>query len=335
MLTAVEIITGTVLVVLVLVDALVTTLSVSTGAGPLTRRVTGALWRAVLWRHPRGREGTPLRFSGVLMLTVTASTWVLLLWAGWSLLFLGSGAVVNSTTGRAAGMLDTVYFAGFSTATLGVGDYTANQPGWRLLAAVAGFTGFLLITLAVTYLLSVVQAVVAARALAVHVFALGAHPQEVVARGWSGGRFSSAFTQHLVNLSSEVAQVAEQHLAYPVLHYCHTGRAGAAASLAVATLDEAALILSAAVAADARPDDSTVAPVREAVSGYARTVAATSALVPTPDAPPAPALTALAEAGVPLTDGGTFERAVRAQGDRRAGLRRVVENSGWTWPQTG
>ncbi|MCI2237150.1 potassium channel family protein [Paenibacillus sp. TRM 82003] len=335
MLAAVEIIAGAVLVVLVLVDALVTTLSVSTGAGPLTSRVTGALWRLLRWRHPRGREGTPLRFSGVLLLTVTASTWVLLLWAGWSLLFVGSGAVVNSTTGRAAGVLDTVYFAGFSTATLGVGDYTANQPGWRLLAAVAGFTGFLLITLAVTYLLSVVQAVVASRALAMHVFALGAHPQEVVARGWNGERFSSAFVQHLVSLSSEVAQVAEQHLAYPVLHYCHTGKAAAAASRAVATLDEAMLILSAGVAADARPDGSAVAPVREAVSGYAQTVAATSALVPTPDAPDAPALTALAEAGVPLADSRSFEQAVRAEADRRAGLRRVVDNSGWTWPRAG
>ncbi|WP_432483216.1 ion channel [Kineococcus esterisolvens] len=335
MLQSVEIVAGAAIVVLVFVDALLTTLSVSTGAGPVTGRVTGVLWCLLLWRHPRDEEGTALRLAGALLLTTTALVWVLLLWAGWSLLFLGSGAVVNSTTGRAAGVLDTVYFAGFSTATLGVGDYAADQAGWRLMATIAGFSGFLLITLAITYLLSVVQAVVAARALAVHVFALGAHPVQVVARGWTGGGFSSAFVQHLVSLSSEVARVGEQHLAYPVLHYFHTGNARTSASRAIATLDEAMLILDAGVAAGARPDDSAVAPVREAISRYVETASSTSATAPAPDAPAVPSLHELVRAGVPLVDGSTFARQAGSQADRRAGLRRLVNNTGWSWPQAG
>lgn len=42
---------GAVLVLLVLVDALMTTIAVSAGAGPVTKRVLAGCWRAVLALH--------------------------------------------------------------------------------------------------------------------------------------------------------------------------------------------------------------------------------------------------------------------------------------------
>lgn len=49
---------GAVLValVLVLVDALTTTVTVSGGLGPLTHRVTGVLWRVLLRAHRRDSD---------------------------------------------------------------------------------------------------------------------------------------------------------------------------------------------------------------------------------------------------------------------------------------
>ncbi|PPK92875.1 ion channel [Kineococcus xinjiangensis] len=334
MLATLEIVLGIALLVLVFVDALTTTLAVAAGAGPLTRPLTGLLWRVVLSRHTVDDEETKLRFAGTFLLASTALLWLVLLWAGWALLFLGSGTIIHSNTGKPAQVLDVVYYAGFTTSTLGVGDYVASSPGWRVVTAVASFSGFMLITLAITYLFSVVQAVVGARALAVRIWALGHHPQELVARGWADGQFGSAFVQHLVDLTGEVAAVAEQHLAYPVLHYFHTGKASSSPARAIAVLDEAVLLLSAGVAGEARPDDSATEPVRQVITRYIDTVSVTSAMVATPGPPPTPSMSVLAAVGVPLVDPVVLEEVLRAEEERRTALHRLTLNDGWSWPRS-
>jgi len=114
------------------------------------------------------------------------------------------------------------YFTGFLVVTLGTGDFVASTSWWRVLTDVAAFSGLFLVTLAITYLTSVVSAVVARRTLAIHVNALGGSATDILARGWDGERFSPGFTQHLVMLTDKLTMSAEQHLAYPVLHYFHT-----------------------------------------------------------------------------------------------------------------
>lgn len=323
------------LVVVAFVDALATTLSVGAGVGPLTRRVSGVLWRGLLRLHQRDSEGSLLRFGGAGLLIVTVLVWVLLLWAGWSLVFLGSGgAVVNSATRAPAGPLDVVYFAGFTVFTLGVGDFVASTPTWRVLTALASFTGLFLVTLAITYLLAVVSAVVNRRALAVHIHALGPSADAMVARGWTGRTFSSAFVQQLVALSGELSTVAEQHLAYPVLHYFHTGDASASAPRAIARLDGAMLLIRVGVMPQARPDASAVIPVREAIDRYVETASRTFAMVPPHDAPPLPALAPLLQAGVPVISAEEFTRLAQQEDDeRRRGLRLLNNNDGWSWPE--
>lgn len=184
--------------------------------------------------HTRASDGGLLRLGGTALLVTTVVTWVLLLWASWSLLFWGGGSIVDSSTQLSAGFADVVYYAGFTIFTLGVGDFEETTPGWRLATAVAGFEGLFLVTLSITYLLSVVSAVVARRALAAQVTALGDTASLIVARAWDGTSFSSAFEQQLVGLSGSLASVAEQHLVYPVLHHFHASRPGASAARAVA-----------------------------------------------------------------------------------------------------
>ncbi len=326
---------GVVLMVVAFVDALATTLSVGAGAGPLTRRFTGVLGRGLLRLHQRDSEGSLLRFGGAGLLIVTVLVWVLLLWGGWTLVFVSSGgAVVDSGTRAPAGPLDVVYFVGFTVFTLGVGDFVASTPAWRVMTALASFTGLFLITLSITYLLSVVGAVVARRSLAVRIHALGPSAGGIVARGWTGGTFSSAFIQQLVALTGELSTVAEQHLAYPVLHYFHTGEASTSASRAIAQLDGAMLLMRAGVAPQARPDASAVVPVREAIKRYVTTAATTSAMVPLPGVPALPALTPLLQVGVPVAGADDVARtAGKEDDDRRRGLHRLVNNDGWSWPE--
>lgn len=319
---------GALVVLLTFVDAFATTLAVSRGAGPMTRSVLAVLWRAALRVHRRDREGGWLVAGGPVLLVTTVALWVGALWTGWTLVFHGSQAVVTSTGARPAGLADVVYFTGFTVFTLGTGDFVAATPGWRVVMAVAAFSGLFLVTLAITYLISVVAALVARRVVAVQVHGLGDSPAEIVARGWTGEGFGSMFQQQLVSLSTAVTTSAEQHLAYPVLHYFHSGTRGLAAPVAVAHLDDALTTMT-AMAPEHRPEASAVDPLRSAVERYLATAAGT-ARMPDVEAPAPPSTDGLREAGVPVDDDAVREVAERDR-ERRACLVRLVVSDGWAW----
>lgn len=140
--------------------------------------------------------------------------------------------------------------------TLGVGDFVATSEAWRLATAVASFSGLFLVTLAITYLISVVSAVVARPALAVDVRGLGESAAEMAVIGWADQQFTSTYLQQLMALSSEVATTSEQHLAYPISHSFHSASAATSAPLALAELDDVVQLLTAGLAPEARPDPS-------------------------------------------------------------------------------
>lgn len=329
----VQLLGGALLLGIVFIDAFVTTLAVSAGAGPLTSRVSGALWRGMLRLHRQDRESSWLTGGGTALLTTTVLMWVLLLWAGWALVFYASGAVVDSKTGVEAGAADVIYFAGFTVFTLGTGDYVASAPLWRIVSALASFSGLFLITLAITYLISVVSAVVMRRALAIEIHSLGETASDIVLGGWRSDGFGQLYQQQLINLTPNVAASAEQHLAYPVLNNFHTSTARLSAPRAVASLDDALTVMHAALAADFRPDNSAVEPLRFAIERYQATATGTS-WSPSVGAPPLPSVRRLADAGLPLLDESTFTDAVRANDNRRTMLHRLVASDGWSWPST-
>jgi len=323
---------GAAIIVLVFLDALATTLLVGAGAGPLTRRVAGLAWRGLLRLHRRDSESVMLSAAPVVLLIGTVLSWVAGLWGGWVLVLLGGDDVVlDSTTRAPAATVDLVYYVGFTVFTLGVGDFVASTSTWRVTTSVASFTGLFLITLAITYLISVVSAVVARRALAIRINALGGTASEIVAHGWTGEGFSSAFVQQLVALTGQLAATAEQHLAYPVLHYFHSRDRDTSAPIAVAKLDEAMMILAQALAPSAQPDRSAVQPVRDVIDRYLTTASATSAMPRRPDPPAAPDLGPIVAAGIPVVPATEFARRVEEQSARRRSLHELVNSDGWSW----
>jgi hypothetical protein len=323
---------GALLIALVCLDALVTTLDVGSQQGWLTRWPTRLLWRLVTWSQRSRAVPSLVVVAGPVMVVMTVLLWVSLLWAGTSLVLLGGDpAVVDATTRAPAGIAEVVYYAGFTIFTLGVGDYAGAGDGWRLFTAAMSFAGLVLVTLSITYLLSVVGAVVHRRSVAVHIHSLGSTPGRIVAGGWDGSAFTSAFQQHLVTLTTEMSTLAEQHLAYPVLRYFHSGVRATAAPVAVAVLDDALLLLDCAVDEGARPAASATEPLRQAIERHLGTSARAfhdgRAAVP----PPPPDRDELAAAGIPLATDTRFAAAVEARSERRARLQSFVSGSGWTW----
>lgn len=327
----VAIVVGAVVVLAVFADSFMTTLTVSWGSGPLSSRLLGLLWRGLLAMHRR-RSSSVLAAAGPLLLVTTVLVWVLLLWVGWSLVFAGTGSLVEATTRQPSGLLDSAYYAGYTLFTLGTGDVVPAGTGTRLLSVLASFTGLFLVTLAITYLVAVVSAVVRRRSLAIRIHGMGPDAAQIVARGWRDGNFSTFFQQQLLGLTDDVISGAEQHLAYPVLHYFHTRDRGLAASQAIADLDEALLVLTSMVAPEARPDPNVTGPLRHGIGRYLSTVHEVG-WAPPAGPPPPPDLEPLRVHRIPHVGEAEVARVLARESARRTALHRLVLSDGWKWNQ--
>lgn len=318
---------GCALVALAFLDALWTTLA-PRGAGPLAKALARAWWQAALWTHRQTGWQWPLSTAGPSLLVLALVAWVGLLWAGWLCLFsLDPASVVTATDQRPASLAGRVYYVGFVLFTLGTGDYEPVGPLWEVLSAVASLSGLFLVTLSITYVLSVVSAVAKKRALAGSIHSLGTTPGGVLARAWDGAGFAG-LDLHLVSLASELERHTQRHLAYPIVHYFYSRTPRTALGVAVATLDEA-LLLAGCVARPGRLPPAVLGPARQTVESFLDTLRE-DYVRPARAAPPPPDRRALASAGVPLDDA-ALDEAVQEAAERRALLAGFVADSGRRW----
>lgn len=116
-------------------------------------------------------------------------------------------------------------------------------------------------------------------------------------KGWTGDGFDAMFQQQLISLSSSLATSAEQHLAYPLLHYFHSGTRDLAASVAIGHLDEA-LTLMETLTPSLRPRPAVVDPLRLSIGRYLSTASSTT-WAPKVGAPPPPETSQTIDAGIP------------------------------------
>lgn len=227
--SAVLVVVGLLVVAVAGYDALLTTLAPASGAGPISGRLVRVAMR---WGPHRSRGGLLPPGTGLLLATVM--TWVGLLWLGWTLaLGAGAGSVVSSTTGAPASLSSRFYFAGFTVLTLGIGDYVPSG-AWAQVGTVAAvFSGLFVVTLAITYLLNVVTAVVEQRTLAA----------EVWLHAETGGLTEPASRQDLdgwlATQAPRVLELAMRHLAYPVMHRFTDTDPSRSAVVAMAVLTDA------------------------------------------------------------------------------------------------
>ncbi len=293
---------GSVLLLLAAWDVFITTLTLR-GGGPVVRRVTRLAWSGLLALHRRGVRPGLLGFGGGLAVALSLILWVILLAAGWGMVFAGlPGAVIDGSTGAPADLLSRLYFAGFNLFTLGVGDYRPSGPLAQALTVAASASGLLAITLTITYLGPVVSGGVSRRALAGEISLLGQTPDEIIEAARAQG--ADRFAAQLEGLAPAILKMAEQHLAYPVLSYFHAPQPRLALPLRLASLYEALLILQ-VEAAEHTTAARTDAAVLAAIEIY---------VVRLDDSSP------------------PSEGLVRQGGSQtRERLRAMVEQDGWRW----
>ena len=320
---------GLIVLVAVIVDILWTTLWVDGGSGPLSGRLTTGTWRGL--RKASGDDSRVLSVAGPLILALTLAMWVALLWLGWTLLFAADRAALLSThTGEPADWSGRFYYVAYTMFTNGNGDYTPTESGWEIASSFTTATGMAFVTLGVSYVLTVLGAVSEKRSFASDVTGLGERSEAFVQTGWNGDDFDG-LDLPLDSISTQLSLLADQHKAYPILHYYHSERADRASALAVPILDDAMTLMRHGVAADEQLEPTQVADVRASTQSYLDTLE--SAFIdPADEPPPPPDLDRLRESDVPTTDEAAFADAVSDLDERRRKLLGIVRADAWQWP---
>jgi len=300
------------------------------GGGPVSAPVMSVIWRGAVALHHRRKHHRVLSFVGSIILALLLALWIAVLWAGWVFVYSAKDdALVEAHNHRPAGVAARVYFVGTTLSTAGTSEVLANGPRWRLLAAVNAVTGIGTFTLALTFLVQVLSAVVQKRAFGAWLSDVGGTPARIVARAWNGRDFDS-LKDHLVEATSMLHVFTEQHLAYPVLHYFHSERDRTAASLRVAALDELMLLIAEGAAPEVRLPPMITDTLRAALEGFAE--ALTEEFVePAKEPPPMPRLSILRERGVPTVDDEAFLRAVQNAEKSRRFFAGLLLDDGWDW----
>ena len=316
---------GIALVLLVIYDVIWTTLRLQ-GAGPLTSWVTTALWRLSL---KVTRTHKTLAIAGFDVVLFTVCLWIGLIWIGWTLVMgMSPHAVVNAATGQPTRFWEQFYVVGTNLITIGTAEYRPDGAAWHLMATLAAANGFFLVSLIITYLLPLVQAVQQRREISVYISALGATPDEILRQAWNGSSFGR-LGDHLIALTPLIMALGQGHLNYPVLHCFHSRNRDAAMAPMIAVLDETLTLLE-GVDSEVCPDRVALYPLRGAIQQLLSTLAEAH-LEPEKVPPPAPSLDGLREAGIPTLPDGELRRRVDGLTDRRRLLLGLVEQEGWSW----
>ncbi|OUC53680.1 hypothetical protein CA262_18570 [Sphingobium sp. GW456-12-10-14-TSB1] len=244
--------TGAGIVTIALADVFLTVLFARSGTGLITPRLNRLIWALFKAASPRrgGLRDTILAFAGPTMMVATVSVWFLLLTCGFALIVWPAlGTSIQASQGPTpTDFAAALYFSGYSLTTLGTGDIVPQTSGFRILMVLQAFLGFSILTLALTYLMSVYSALVRRNTLAqaLHHLSSGTgNAAELVAGLGAGGSFEDA-RNRLSTLAVRVLGLLESHHSYPVLHYFRLREPRyAMARIALLTMDTATLLRTA------------------------------------------------------------------------------------------
>ena len=216
------------LLLLVAYDVYVTILHAAGKAGPVSDRLTRLVWRIsqrTAFRLPAGRRHRLLNAVGPLLMPLIVFAFVLLLIVGFALIYL-PGMPANFSAAEEPGIspwLTSLYFSGTTLTTTGFGDITPRSVGMRFTSLAEGASGLILISLTITYLISVYQALERKRVVALsfyHQAEGGADAVGYIAHHFVSGRFIG-IQSNLRASASSLQEVLESHIEHPIIHYFH------------------------------------------------------------------------------------------------------------------
>jgi hypothetical protein len=214
---------GVVVLVVALADVFLTILYARMDSGLLAMRYARAIERTWVWSSRAFGRSRARFVSYCGPMTLLA---VLGLWTG--LLTLGSALVLHPALGHAVRASDVVprtdfltalYVGGASISVVGSSGYSPETPVYRIFFLFNSAVGMAFISLVVTYLGQVYNALLRRNALALKIHGLSeakGDGAELVCRLWPRGELGSG-TSELAELAAEMSAVKEAHHFYPLL----------------------------------------------------------------------------------------------------------------------
>lgn len=306
---------GIVVLVVTIADLFATVAQPGRQGGFVATRAADLMWRGALAIHERWPSHRRLAAAGVTCVAAVPVSWMTAMWAGWSLVFASSEhAVIDARTDEPAGTTARIYFAGYSLFTSGIGDKLPGGPAWEIATVLATAMGLGLVTLAITYLVPVVQAATARRAVAREVTRLGGTPESIVARCWRPPAVT-VLADAAADLRPRVELLTEQHLTFPVLHYLHSVDVDTAFAPRMAALHESMVLASSSDVSD--DDQLRFDLLREAIDDLAATFPAGG--------------DARDGAGDGAGDVAIDDTSLDDRSAVRRRLRELVRRDGWNW----
>lgn len=229
---------GIAIVILTFYDFFHTTLS-GKGFGWLSRHLNRNLNRLVLLNQNR----KIFTYSGLMHLMVTTFVWLSLLFIGTYIIFSsGEDMVVSVETKLPADYVERFYFTGYLLSTLGIGDFVPGSDIADVLAGIFSFSGFVLITTGMTYLLSVVNSVLSKKELSYFISTLG-RDIPALYEYFTREKNLETLIQDSNTLRQQIIKNASSYLAFPMVNYFLTKQTDAALVVQLTRLYEVLIIL--------------------------------------------------------------------------------------------
>lgn len=216
------------LLALVFYDIYATILRATTHPGPFSNFLNRGSWRLMTRlarRLDRRTRHRVLSAVGPLLMPLLIALLLLLLITGFALIYLprmetGFRIVEYGESSRA---LQAFYFSGVTLLTIGFGDILPTSGFTRVMALVEGACGIAVISLSITYLLTIHGALERKRMLALnfyHQARQGADVAGFISSHFARGRFHS-LTESLRAATRDLQELLESHLEHPLIHYFH------------------------------------------------------------------------------------------------------------------
>ena len=219
---------GFVLLALIIFDIYATVLHSSARYGPVGESLNRSVWRlarGLAFRLSRPSRHRLLNMIGPLLLPLLIVVYIVLLTLAFALVYyprIPSGFTFGVAHPEPSWM-DAVYFSGVTLTTVGYGDVMPRIASMRFLALFEAASGLVVISLAITYILTVYSALERKRAIAVslyHQAGEGADVAGFIAHHFVEGRFYG-IRDALRTVTRDLQGLHESHIDHPVIHYFH------------------------------------------------------------------------------------------------------------------
>jgi hypothetical protein len=228
MMTYLLTVAGVLLLLFVVYDVYATILHARGRSGSLSETLNRSVWRvarAVAFRFGRQRRHRMLNAVGPVLLPLLLVAYIILLVLAFAFIYLPRMPAQFSIAPQSVSVpsWDAVYFSGITLITIGYGDIAPHTPLMRVVALVEGASGFALISLGVTYLVTVYNALERKRTIALsfyHQADEGADAAGFIAHHFVAGRFYGLDIV-LRMAARNLQEMLEAHVEHPVIHFFH------------------------------------------------------------------------------------------------------------------